>query len=144
MIEIQWLDGGSIRTTDIFPDDWFDASRNGAEHDVRAASGEIVKAKCDVKVIGLIADMNYARYPDFNDEHDFLLGTMRVLFADGSRKWISKVQWRDLGAQNFKKCDVDVKAAAQIEGRPRAWCCFERRQSGSLRACCFPARFASM
>lgn len=111
MLVVEWKSGPSKGYSDLLPSHWFaeDGDRPYLTHDVEGPRGGKSAAKCSVSVRGNIADLDYGGDHAEHNERRFYVGTMRLIFSDGSRKTVSDVQWRDHDGAKFEECDVDCR-----------------------------------
>lgn len=105
-ILLEYEDKFSKGYVDILPLDLFaeHGIAKGSVHVVRARSGKKYQAKCDIAVDGVIAELNYEKYPDFNNEQGMSLGVARITFNDSDRTSISNVEWKPEKTNDFSVC----------------------------------------
>ena len=107
ILTVVWNDKPFTGAMDVLPLEWF--SKRGSfierEHVVKGPGGRSVgryKAKCNVIVRDLSADLDYEAFPAFNRRHDNVLGVMRVQFADKRRRQPIQVLWKAKGGTVFR------------------------------------------
>ena len=110
MLTVLWHDEESAGYTDLFPDDWFskEGSRLGRTHDVRGPQSGIYKAKCNVRIHGSRANLDYEAYADFNSKQGMCLGIMRIQFETKVRSVVTQVWWKDKDSKNFQPCSTTI------------------------------------
>jgi hypothetical protein len=107
-IAIKWRGGESAGYTDVFPAQLFaDEGSQVVTHDVVGPRYGHYPAKCKVSVRGVTAHLDYELFPRFNNDHDMLLGVLRIVFRDPDRVSVSKVLWKPRG-KSFKPAKVAV------------------------------------
>lgn len=108
ILRVRWKSGTARGYTDLFPLEWFDnnGERKGSVHLVQDGRGKRYRAKCDVTVKQLRADLNYEPYRAFNVAQGMELGILRLHFADSDRLHISRAEWKPADATGFVAADV--------------------------------------
>lgn len=71
-------------------------------HLVGSRAGKRAEAKCDVRVKGIQAELDYEPYADFNRSQGMLLGVARLTFSDDTRSKIVSAEWKEQGRSDFK------------------------------------------
>src|ERR1700730_18404462 len=111
MIEIYWTRTEAKGFTDLLPMMWFeeDGTQPHREHGMLAPNGtDIYPARCSIKVRGKMAVLNYAgRHTRFNDEHEVLIGELKLEYSDSSKSEIIGAYWQLDGAE-FKRAPVVI------------------------------------
>jgi predicted restriction endonuclease len=112
-IMVLWKEGDAAGFTDILPLEWFSA--NGTfeskthivegKHRGRNWRG---RARSDLVVHGLTADLNYMNHQKFNGEHGMHIGTMRICFDGRERAVAKEVLWKDEETEDFERQSVDI------------------------------------
>jgi hypothetical protein len=107
---LRWREGGAKDCTDILPVEWFErvGEYRHRIHDVELPRGQIRRAKCDLIVTDLAADLNYRAHAAYNDKHGMQLGVMRIHFMNSARNEIAFVEWADDDRGKFTICDIEV------------------------------------
>jgi 5-methylcytosine-specific restriction endonuclease McrA len=112
MLTILWRDKESAGYTDLLPEEWFVAEgrTDGRVHLVKGKGPRTAtcKAKCNIVVRGVIADLDYRPYGEFNTRQVVLLGVLRVQFVDSKRRAISQVWWKNQGSNRFGRYPTTV------------------------------------
>lgn len=160
MLTVLWHDRESEGYTDLLPDDWFVAEGSLLDrvHLVKGPRSGIYKAKCNVKVSGAHADLDYDSFAEFNRKHEMYLGIMRVQFEGADRVRVTQILWKDKG-KSFKPCsttigheqsyrsapqqDIDLLEISTIEGRKKLVTHLKRERSPKLVAAKKAAVFAA-
>ncbi len=103
-LQIRWAGKGDSPDPDIFPLRFFTSEGllQAEIHLVAGTRGAWAQAKCDVRVKGLTAELDYEPYREFNQAHDMLLGVARLTFADEARTQLVRAEWRQKGRTIFQ------------------------------------------
>jgi len=116
MFGVYWKSGPSKGYCDLLPNWWFDEEGEKAAltHDTRTPSKARFAARCSLKVEGNVADFNYGGAHAAYNEGRLLIGIMRLIFTDGSRTQIGRVEWRsDEQGAGFEEVDT-IAADLQV------------------------------
>jgi 5-methylcytosine-specific restriction endonuclease McrA len=113
LLSIVWHDSPYTGAMDVLPLEWF--SKEGVLRDrmhlVRAAGARSIgreKAKCNVRVRGAIADLDYEAFPAFNGKRENVLGVMRLQFESKKRLRPVQVLWRGKGEASFRPFSTTI------------------------------------
>ncbi|HZL01272.1 MAG TPA: HNH endonuclease signature motif containing protein [Caulobacteraceae bacterium] len=108
MIRVEWVTGESKGYTDLLPDYILnDVRQEVLVHNVMGPMGGSYQAKCVVACRDTLVDLDYAAFPQFNDDRGMLLGVMRLsLDSDGSPY---EVLWLEQGESSFEGGDARVR-----------------------------------
>lgn len=111
MLVIRWLDDESKDYTDLLPEEWFVAEGEfiGRAHLVRGPKKGESTARCNVKVSGKTAELDYRPYKQHNRSHGNILGVLRLQFADSRRRAVPVVRWRDPASSRFRENLAEVR-----------------------------------
>jgi len=103
MLRIEWTDKESGGYVDLIPDEWFEDGRNIAKayHDVVGPRDGTYQAVCAVGVSDGILELDYAQFPE--NEPDWYLGQLRIVYSSASAKSVSSVSWRGRRAAAFSE-----------------------------------------
>jgi len=114
MLTILWHEQESVGYMDYIPSDWFlhEGQIKERVHDVIGPRLGHFKAKCNLKVSGVNADLDYRPFVEFNEKQDMFLGVLRVQFSTLNRDSISQVLWKEKGVRVFKPCSTTVGLAS--------------------------------
>ena len=110
MLTVLWHDTESAGYTDLLPEDWFieEGTLQDCAHSVRGPRSGLYEAKCNIKVSGAHADLDYTSFSEFNKKHEMYLGIMRVQFSDTDRQDVTQILWKDEGDNIFKACSTTI------------------------------------
>jgi hypothetical protein len=113
LLSIVWHESPYTGAMDLLPLDWFsqDGVLRDRVHLVRAAGSRGAardKAKCNVRVRGAIADLDYEAFPTFNKKHENVLGVMRLQFESKKRHRPIQVLWRGKGEATFQPYSTTI------------------------------------
>jgi len=108
-IRLTWMDPESKGYSAILPLELFSTltPKLGVVHDTRGPKGGKARAKCNIRIENLHAELDYSQFPGFNNGQDMLLGIARIHFTNSQRNVVSKVEWSDRQTRNFKACEFD-------------------------------------
>jgi hypothetical protein len=100
-VRIIWPDTPSI---DVIPFSLLagDSPTAGVHHVVREPDGSESEAKCRITVRGLVVELNYEPFPEFNLPRDMHLGVARLTFKDSDRTDLCRVEWKGINSRTFK------------------------------------------
>ena len=110
VIFIRWKDGESKDLIDVFPISWFrtESTYEGLVHEIFEPGSDKSFGRCDVRVSGLAAVLDYRPYRVFNTKNSTLLGEIRLTFSSNTRSFIKKVEWRSFDSEKFLSCKFNV------------------------------------
>lgn len=152
MLTVLWHDKEAAGYTDLLPDDWFveEDSLPDRVHLVRGPRSGRCKAKCNVKVTGSCADLDYESFVEFNTKHKMYLGIMRIQFESTDRARVTQIFWKDKGSKSYKVCsttigyeesngsalqqDIDLLDVSMSEGRKKLVTHLKRERNPKLVA----------
>lgn len=111
-ILLEYKDAFSRGYVDILPMDLFadDGWAKEVIHVVRSKAGKDYQAKCDISVVGFVANLNYEPYPAFNEQQGMFLGMARITFDDSDRTSISRVEWKPEKSNDYEVCRFESPA----------------------------------
>jgi predicted HNH restriction endonuclease len=123
MLTVLWHDSEAKGFTDLIPEDWFseEGTVKNTVHRVEGPHSEAYKAKCNVKVSGILAELDYAAFRKFNTKQGMSLGVMRLQFTDQDRRTVSQVFWKGLDAGEFLPASTTVGQMNETPGSSEAW-----------------------
>ena len=112
-IMVRWKEGEIAGFTDILPLEWFatEGALSERTHTVEGNWGGgnwRGLARFDLVVHGLIADLNYEKHREFNNDHRMEIGIMRIQFGDTGRANAKKVLWKAADEKSFRNASVDI------------------------------------
>lgn len=112
-ITFRWS-GSTDAQTETFPYHFFATEGKLAAqiHRVGEVSGRQTDAKCDVSVNGLLAELDYTPYPEFNRANGMSLGVTQLTFADEGRTKIALAKWKPQ-----RRAEAVLPAAASQEAQ---------------------------
>ena len=121
MLTVLWHDRESEGYTDLLPDEWFlaEGSLLDCVHRVKGPRSGFYKAKCNVKVSGAHADLDYESFAKFNRKHEMYLGIMRVQFEGADRARVKQILFKDKGTKSFKPYSTTVAHDSKQSGRSK-------------------------
>jgi hypothetical protein len=111
MFVITWKSGPEKGYSDFLPASWFAARGRSAHlaHDVGGPKKGRYVARCSLDVRAKTADLDYGGAHKRFNYPNFVIGTLRLVFADADRRALRAVQWRDAGkGKTFSKADVEI------------------------------------
>lgn len=113
MLTILWHDEESAGYMDYIPNDWFlrEGRIKECVHDVIGPQSGRHKAKCDITVSGVNADLDYRPFAEFNEKWGMFLGVLRIQFETPDRGSVSQVLWKEKGVRVFRPCSTTVSLA---------------------------------
>lgn len=113
LIPFYWTDKGLGSQPDMLPLRFFE--KEGALSAQVHKVGKKSEAKCDVRVQGLTAELDYQPYPDFNHANGMLLGVTRLTFSDETRTKILTAEWKPQGERAFEAPVSGLHTTAPFE-----------------------------
>lgn len=111
MFVITWKSGPEKGYSDFLPASWFAEVGESSHlaHDVGGPRRGRYVARCSLNVRAKTADLDYGGAHKRFNYPNFVIGTLRLIFADADRRTLRAVQWRDAGkGKTFHKADVDI------------------------------------
>lgn len=104
MLTIDWKSSDNKGWIDYIPMGWFlkTGSHGVREHRIIGSKGEAYPAFCTLVVRELEATMDYGgENKKENEKNNVDTGVMRFVFSDRSRKEVSQILWKEVGASDF-------------------------------------------
>ncbi|MCR6655069.1 MAG: endonuclease NucS [Opitutus sp.] len=119
VISFYWPEKGLRSHPDILPARFFrtEGFLPGQIHLIGSRAGKKLEAKCDVRVSGTIAELNYEPYPDFNRTNGALLGVTRLTFSDDTRTEVLSAEWKPQGQVFFDSPVTSASRDGLLEAR---------------------------
>jgi restriction system protein len=116
-LTVHWSDSAQ---PDILPLRFFAQEGNffGELHKVASKSARRAEAKCDVRVKGVQAELDYEPYETLNRANGMLLGVTRLTFIDETRTTISAAEWKPQGSTIFEPSSIASAEKSALLNNP--------------------------
>ena len=105
-IVIQWNDSARGFADHLNERAFTGAPASNFEHRVIGPRGGEHFAKCELRLNGQIADLDYRKFADFNTRRGMTLGVLRIVFTSTTRDAIGSLKWREPASKTFEPAEA--------------------------------------